>query len=509
MDGVGTDPKLGGYNNGIEVPLLSSYTAAQVAAQLAASCVLAGITNSGANANLATLKGIAATSQVNAIWPPLNPLANGWAQGYLGAGQGVVTLGDEASANYGGVTIAYDIYVYETIFQWTDAQAQVSLSNTSNPLNIVVPGFGSGQNTGVVDLTLPTLRLSQKTGVQLVLYRTQADSSGFQQVVQLANDATVDTLTTTDYTSDATLSGENVLYTSGNVLGNDGPPAGAYVTVINDRAWLATLEDPSLWWFSKEKEGGVGVEWSLDLTLRIDAAAGPQRAAAVMDGNVVLLGANQIYLLSGPGPNESGVGSWTGPTVVSAALGCRDPGSVLAYKDGVIFKSPKGIWALARSFDLVYIGLNVKQYNDDVIAAATIIPGETEIYFLTVAGTPLLWDYFYGQWSTLTNHTGVSACVYQNLYTYLRAPTTAVYQQTPGAWGDAGVPYAFSYTGPWWKGGDNAHAGDGGSVQGFKRVWEALVKGSFTGRNPLQVTFAVNYDPTQTYTPQTYTGPTS
>ncbi len=236
----------------------------------------------------------------------------------------------------------------------------------------------------------------------------------------------------------------------------------------------------------------------------MDAVAGNAVAAAVMDGNIILGHDRQLYVLSGNGPDVFGNGPFLGPTLVSPALGIRDARSLVLYDNGIIFKSPKGFWELSRKLQLGYIGAAVESFNDDTCSAATVIPGTTEIIFLSSDGTTLVFDYYYGQGATYTNHRGVDARVLNGVYSYLRndAGTAYVYQQRAdddtARYSDNGVGYAFKFVGPWWKGGVN--------VQDYKRVWEFLVKGSFTGKNPIRCTIHTNYrtDSFNTYQPQDY-----
>jgi hypothetical protein len=89
--------------------------------------------------------------------------------------------------------------------------------------------------------------------------------------------------------------------------------------------------------------------------------------------------------------------------------------------EGVFFQSHKGIWLLDRQLGLSYVGADMELYNDQAITAATLLPDENRIVFLTSEGRTLNYDYYHRQWSTFTNHEGTAAAVIDNEYHYLKS----------------------------------------------------------------------------------------
>jgi hypothetical protein len=214
-------------------------------------------------------------------------------------------------------------------------------------------------------------------------------------------------------------------------------------------------------------------------------------AALGMDGNFVVFEQTKIWVLNGDGLDPTGGGTpFSGPTIVSAAVGCRDPNSVVLLPIGILFKSYKGWYLLDRSLGLSYIGQMVEAYNADVMTAATIKPNTTEIILLSSSGTTLLADYQLIQghpdesgdppellFSTFTNHAGNDAILFQGTYYYLRTNAN-VYVDNPGNYHDNATSYLMSATTGFFK---------LNGVQGFQRLWKFLLEGFFPASSNCEV----------------------
>jgi hypothetical protein len=525
--GVGVDPKppaVSGLNQtAIPVVLTGTETEPQVAAAIVAAALvvpsvpLLGSIQSGP---CALLSGGTAVASTYAGIQAYNPAVGGVADNYLGSSNGAV-VAPIAGTSFGVVGVGYSSYNYEAVYEWVDGQGQLHQSAPSVPLVTTVPGYaqvGTGSltgtttafNTGVLQISVPNYRTTQKANVGIAYYRTQTSGNTFYRessaITPILSSLTVDYSTFTSQVPDATLSGLQLIYTTGGVNPYAGPPACGWCSTVGDRLWLTQLEDPLLYWFSNYFTNGSGVAWSTTQTQRLDQAAGPSVAVSVLDTNVLLFGSNQIYLMNGSGPDATGNGSFNGPTVVSNSLGARDPNSIIQYDQGVIFKSGKGFWNLDRAGNLIYIGVDVEGYNSDIVTDGLVVPGTTEIRFLSATGTTLVYDYLNpdtsvenvlsGNWGPYTNHQGMQSIVYNGLY-YYRRNNGQVYYETPGVYGDNGVGYGFYFASSWLKGD--------GKVKSLKRFWEFLIKGYFTGLNPIQVTINANYSGTiATYSPPPY-----
>ena len=83
-----------------------------------------------------------------------------------------------------------------------------------------------------------------------------------------------------------------------------------------------------------------------------------------------------------------------------------------------------------------------------------------------------------------SNHPVVQACIYQNKYTYAKADGT-VYQETPGAYSDAGTSISMKLTTGWLSFAE---------LQGFQRLYKLLLLGEYKSAHKLQVSIWVDFD---------------
>ncbi|MES1988080.1 MAG: hypothetical protein V4440_08635, partial [Pseudomonadota bacterium] len=89
-----------------------------------------------------------------------------------------------ATSTSGG-HIADAVYYYQVIYQWTDAQGNISSSAPSIPVAVTASGGGNSTNT----ITVPTLRVTAKTAnpVKIVVFRSSVAQPIYYQVTSFAN----------------------------------------------------------------------------------------------------------------------------------------------------------------------------------------------------------------------------------------------------------------------------------------------------------------------------------
>jgi hypothetical protein len=382
-----------------------------------------------------------------------------------------------------------ETYSYVAVYEQVDAQGQLMQSAPSLPTTVQLPPFsGAYIPPTTISVSTTMLRLTQRTGVDIVFYRTIGNGTIFYRDTSplnlLLNNPAVDySPTYFDTTSDLLLQASQTLYTEGGVVSNDSPPAFSQIVSNADRLWGLSSESPNLWWFSQPFLTGLAVAWSEAQTMRVNPSGGAIVGGASMDGNFITLEESQIWVISGDGPDVTGNGAFSGPTLVSSAGGCRDIGSLALMPDGLMYKDETGFWLLDRSFQVHQIGRDVWAYNADIVSSATMVVDATQIRFLSVAGTTLVYDYVEKQWGTFTNHQGVSSAIYEGTYYYLRA-AGSVMQENPGSYVDGTVGYPMFAQTAWLK--------FSGNLQGYERIWKAYFLGFFPGTNPIQIQTAYN-----------------
>jgi len=270
---------------------------------------------------------------------------------------------------------------------------------------VTTTGTGtSGSNT----LNIPTLRVTYKINspVKIVIYRWSVAQPVYYQTTSitspLLNSTVVDYVTFVDTNSDASILGNNILYTTGGVVEDIAPPATNITVLFDDRMWLVDAEDPNLLWFSKQVIEGTPVEMSDLFTLYVapttaaQGPAGPITAAAPMDDKLILFKNNSILYINGTGPDNTGSNDqYSQPTFITATVGCTNQQSIVFIPMGLLFQSDKGIWLLGRDLNTQYIGAPVEKYNSANVNSAQNIPGTNMVFFTLDTGITLMYDYYY------------------------------------------------------------------------------------------------------------------
>lgn len=386
-------------------------------------------------------------------------------------------------------------YFYRYTYEWTDNAGNAFISAPSIPVAVTTTGSGT---SGSITLNIPTLRLTYKIAnpVKIVIYRWSLGQQIYYQTTSISspllNDTTVDSVTFVDTHSDATILGNNILYTKGGVLENTSPPATNLVTLFDTRFWMVDAENRNLIWYSKQVIQNVPVEMSQSLTIYVppttaaQGSTGPIGAISEMDDKLIIFKKNAIYYINGTGPDNTGANSqYSEPIFITSSVGCILQQSVAFQSQGLMFQSNKGIWILRRDLSTDFIGAPVEAFTQDgVVKSAQDIPGANQIRFVMSTGITLVYDYYYDQWSSFKGVPAISSCIYQGLDTFLNS-MGRVYQETPELYLDGSAPVLLSFTtGP-------IRLGD---LQNYQRAYEFFLLGKFYTPHKLVVSIAYDYN---------------
>lgn len=377
---------------------------------------------------------------------------------------------------------------YVAVYEWMDNQGQIHYSAPSVPVTQINTTANS-YNT----LTIPTLRLTDKTGVTIGIYRTQDSQTQFTKITSitspLLNDPTVDTVMYVDSASDASILGNQELYTTGGVIENIAAPACNFVTTYKDRIILLPAENPNQYWFSKQLIPGNPVEFTDSFVKNVDQAGGALVGAARLDTVLVLFKETQLYYVTGTGPDSTGTqDDFSDPQPIACDGGCVDKKSIILTPSGLMYKSQKGIYLLGRDLQSQYIGADVEAYNSNQIIAASLISDTTQIRFCLNNGIALVFDYYVGQWSVFTNHNAVDAIIWQEKFVYLTA-TGKVMQEIAGLFTDNGAFIPLKLVTSWLS---------LANLDAYQRVYRLLILGEYMSRHSLRVSAAYDFNPFST-----------
>ena len=388
-------------------------------------------------------------------------------------------------------------YQYQVIYAWCDRLGQFQYSSPSIALT-----YTASANDAVA-LSIPTCRLTAKTNVVIKVYRTQVNSTVFQEVTSelapLLNNGSVDYVIFVDTAADIAIAANQTIYTTGGVLPNSAPPSCSLISLYQDRVILGGLEDRNLLWFSKNKSNNtnfntIPAEFSDALTIGISNVGGPITALGLMDQNLIIFKESAIFILSGDGPNDEGGGdAFPDAQLVTQQVGCTNSNSIIFTGQGLMFQTPsKGIWLLDRNLSPPeYIGAGVDDFAlQYTVSSATLDQTSNSVIFTTYNGPALVYDYLIQQWSTFTNHQAVDSVNFQGLFTFCK-PNGSVYQQNPDIFYDgyvAGtqVPYSMEFVTPWIS---------AAQPLGYQNIYRVFVLGQYRGPHTLNAAVGYNFNP--------------
>lgn len=313
----------------------------------------------------------------------------------------------------GGGAMTAGIHQVVAVYEWVDqagqrhqsAPSQATPANTTQVLN------------DSLTVRVPTLRLSQKTGVTIVLYMTQAGGLTFNRVSTLIapnlNDESVAFLTITITSSDASIAGNELLYTqpnqAGTTLPNNAPGPCTALAAIQNRLFFDRADQPGQFGFTQQYINNVGLQCNETLGGTVEVGGGAIAGFSALDEKVIILCARKLFVVYGSGPSSSGgFSNYSEAQEIPSDVGCSDARSILRMPQGIIFKATKGWHLLSRDLSVRYIGGGVAEYDANAVSAAVLMADRRECRFPSPTGTHLTYMYDIldpdgaGQWSTNT-----------------------------------------------------------------------------------------------------------
>lgn len=382
-------------------------------------------------------------------------------------------------------------YYYQVVYQWTDANGNIVSSAPSIPIAVTTTSNGT---SGSITVNIPTLRLSYKTGVKILIFRWSVGQQLYYQTTSISaptlNDPTTDSIAYVDTHADSSILGNSLIYTTGGVIENTAGPAAIAVALFDDRLWLIDAEDQNQLRYSKQVIEATPVEMSDLFSIYVAPSTGAQGSTGTlkclfpMDDKLILFKKDAMYWINGTGPDNTGTSNqYSQPIFITSTVGCSNQNSIVMSDAGLMFQSDKGIWLLPRGAGSpVYVGLPVRQFNQFAVNSAVSVPGTTQVRFTLENGVILMYDYFYGQWGTFVGPYAISSCLYSGLHTLIDKYGN-VLQETPGVYLDNGNAVLLGFvTGPIHLAG----------IAGYQRLVEFIITASYI--SPHQLETSVAYD---------------
>jgi hypothetical protein len=324
--------------------------------------------------------------------------------------------GDFVVSNAGGSMLP-GTYEYVIVYEWRDNKGNIHESETSVPVQVVVP---AGTSTNKVTITIPTLRATLKSStsifprsdVTIVIYRTENAQQIFYRLVASSscpvNDTTADTVSFIDTYADTAISVNQQLYTTGGVVDNVVLEGTSAIAASDSRIFAADPYDPGIIHYTKKRVNGYALSFSAELNISLPAAGGPVTAIAIIDDKVIAFKASGIFYTQGDGFDDTATnGGYPPMRKLTTDVGCIGPQLLCEIPAGIFFRSQKGFYLLGRDLSWTYVGSDVQGYNGSVVLSVSSVPLQNQVRcLLDDASTQLVYDHRFNAWCT---HSGIVA----------------------------------------------------------------------------------------------------
>ncbi len=386
--------------------------------------------------------------------------------------------------------ISNGTYSWQFTYEWTDNTGKVERSAPSPAVTLTL-----NQTTNSITFAIPTLTLTKKDNVRLVVYRTRNALTGDPLLYRVTNvinptlnDPTVDYIPFTDTFNDTSIDANDILYcspdTQGQLITLENLPAPNCNLIVSykNRLFIAGTDNPNQLSYSKTVVTGEAIAFNDLFTLNMDPKGGPISALAILDSNIIIFKESTMYLLSGLGPTNTGAqNDFQDPQMIASDIGCIEPNSIVLVSSlGLFFKSTKGIWLLNRTLQTEWIGSSVDNFSSQVIVSADQVPGTNQVRFTCSDGPALVYDYYWKQWGTYTNHIAIDAGIWNSNYYFIRSNGT-INLETPNHYIDDTTPINIKITTGWLS-----FAG----IENYQKVNSFMILGDYIGPHKLNVSTA-------------------
>lgn len=322
-----------------------------------------------------------------------------------------------ATAIAGGAQ-AVGSYMVSGNFEYVDALGDRHTSPSSPSWTGTVIGVANAQfqlnSIGLPAHYVPDSSMDNRNGPFIQYYRTIANSSGPKYKVAGTSSFPITYSSTfvTNTTDNFTLSTTNataIQEVSDGRLDSIGPPSATMCTVWNSRFVLAGTDDDSIW-FSSEQEDGIAPFFNEGFRIVIPFG-GRITGVCGMDDKLIVFKRETTFVVYGTPPDNTGSGGNLVVQQISGQVGCLEQESVQLGKDGVYFRSVRGIHRVSRGLSLEFVGERVitETYNTAIPISDTVtetINGLILFFFQPQGGNGLglIYDERNDCWTRITGN---------------------------------------------------------------------------------------------------------
>lgn len=402
----------------------------------------------------------------------------------------------------GGGLIAGN-YSMVAVFQWKDASGNVfnsGLSNTVGPdyidvtgaKNVGIPVTASQKLTGEIFMPLATIRNASEIVCKIYIVNwLSADHSALQLALVIPYMAS-ETSTAFTISNNPDALAEQ-LYT-----GSFGSYASSMETLpassmkasclyADSIAYIANGDNNAIYFSTKKVEGysfGFNEAYTR-LSVYDKRGFNEDKLVGLhaMDGRLFIFKNNSILYTTGSGVNDLGGNDFISPQLVTTDVGCISNRSIVLSPNGIMFMSDKGIYLLDRKLIVSYIGSQVERFNSETVTSSILLEKKNEVRFTTQSGYVLVYNYFSGQWSWITNLPTTSALMVNGSFSILdSAGRYLVESQLHNKL--ITDPIIQKISSPWIV--QNAK-------QGWEKVYDLVFMGKYKSQHQFKISFYYDY----------------
>lgn len=320
------------------------------------------------------------------------------------------------------------------------------------------------------------------------LYRTERNGTVFYLSTAVATSGT-----TTDTSIDADLIEGRLADINGNELPPSGIPIARIVSKFRDRLCMVPADYPNKIFFEKPQLFPSGTVFAPGLEIEVPEEGGPITALIQMDAALYVFKRNSVMTIYGdpPGPTGEG-GSLTLPQVIIQGVGCQDPRSAILTKDGILFKSEKGFYFIARNQQCGFIGEGPFDHRTATVIGSGISSDQSEVYFLHNNGYVWVLNLDTRAWYRWTVDSSAGGLAASNSEIFV-VTNTAVIQDSTNTTDPSSALIPTDLTTGWIN---------LSGIRGFQRVKRLYLLGENLANCTLTIDVLVDYSstPVQTFT---------
>lgn len=257
----------------------------------------------------------------------------------------------------GSGAMALGTYSYIAVFERYDGLGQRYLSITSAPYSVTLSG---SQNSVTLQAYTPILHARSGGTVEhhacVGFYRTEASGSVYyrlnplEDLTDMGHYGANEKEQYVDLLADASITGNEILYTNGGALDRYAPPACDLVETHDRRLWCAAQE---ALWYSQEDIEGEPPFFHPILSIPYPERHVRPTALVSIGHSLVVFWENYIGVVQGQGPNSLGQGSTYQLQRLPFETGCSDRRWVCQVPTGVVFQSRHGLQLLTTDLGRV------------------------------------------------------------------------------------------------------------------------------------------------------------